>query len=315
MKKVVLVLVFLLVISGVYAALPSLMPVTGKPLLIDEGTNLKCVPQQSYLLVTYEACNASGCQVITERQHTADMYHVYDWLKNGTSVELLNAQFEEITSLNGSVKDYSTGSHNGSVFYGTFKPTEGFDGSDALEIINSNGYVNFGKVSAFDPNGTYTWNVWVRPYERGRNQKIISQQASGVGGYDIRLDSDAYVRFVSAYNWGSYRTYGKVNLEQWNNIIVTYNKGAVEITINGVKQTLETRSNPIFRASSDDLKLGARGQEHFEGMVDNFRMYNTLMVNDVNKMTKESGVTCAVTPHARKKFGVEDGSTQLSNPF
>ena len=262
MKKYISLILVVLMCGIVYAA--NNAPSTGIPELV-QGIGLQCNPKGDSDL------------------ESNDIYHIYDFRKNGQSLAVLNMPFGN------SAKDYSTYGNNGVVNNVGYYPTDGPDGSGAYyfnardaEIVVPNS-----ASLVFDPARQYSWEFWILPAELNRDQKIISKQASHVGGYDIRLSSENRIEFVSAHDYTNYLIASAVlNEGQWYHVVVTFDNNSVKVYINGVEQVLTDFSviwngyASTFRIDNiNDLRMSAASEEVLHAMLDSVRIYDRVLSN------------------------------------
>lgn len=134
----------------------------------------------------------------------------------------------------------------------------------------------------FDENGVYVWEFYIKPLASGRVEKLISKITSRSGGYDIRLDQNNKIRFVSGKTWGSYIGNDTLNVGRWYKIKVEYNNESVKIYVNGVKQELSVSGSVDFGDDyTSDLYLSAPSEEVFIGYMDSIKIYSNQITNDV----------------------------------
>ena len=257
MKKYISLILVVLMCGIVYAA--NTAPSTGIPELV-QGIGLQCNPKGDSDL------------------ESNDIYHIYDFRKNGQSLAVLNMPFGN------SAKDYSTYGNNGVVNNVGYYPTDGPDGSGAYyfnardaEIVVPNS-----ASLVFDPARQYSWEFWILPAELNRDQKIISKQASHVGGYDIRLSSENRIEFVSAHDYTNYLIASAVlNEGQWYHVVVTYNDSQKAVYINGQKNSSTCSINGNLQKTSSNLTLGMStvGAAAFNGAIDDVIIFNRSLTN------------------------------------
>ncbi|MBS3159473.1 LamG domain-containing protein [Candidatus Woesearchaeota archaeon] len=308
MKKILIIILVMIVSVILVAANTS--PSTGTPILSLDGSDLKCLPVGDFDL------------------ETNDIYHIYDFRRDGASLNVLNMQFEN------SAKDYSTYTNNGLTNNLQYLTTAGPDGSGAyyfnagnaeIEIINS-------PSLAFDSAGTYTWEFWILPGELNRDQKIITKQGSHIGGYDIRLSSENMIEFVSGYDYTNYLTAQyPLQMDQWYHVVVTYNNGQIKVYINSVEQTLIDFSmgwngypSTFVSDNTRNMYISAASDEVLHAVLDNIRIYNRILSqqeitneyqmkhNILASQELASGTwTCAITPND----WYLDGTEKISNNY
>jgi len=104
----------------------------------------------------------------------------------------------------------------------------------------------------------------------------------------MQMWGDGSLRF--GWNWGTagagaegsglVNSSGKMPLDEWAHVAVTYDGSTLSFYLNGGLDTQETVSF-VFGSSDESLILGADlpgGDEYFEGVMDEVRIYNRALL-------------------------------------
>jgi hypothetical protein len=141
------------------------------------------------------------------------------------------------------------------------------------------------KSSSIDVTTNFTFEAWIKPTSGSGNRNIFGRQNSA---YRWRLvssrGSDAgKVWLLLDYASGSYSTYesaSTVPLNTWTHVAVTFDSstGQIQFLINGsVDKTVSGKSSPVSVSGWANLEIGfygATNSEHFDGAMDELRMWD-----------------------------------------
>jgi len=113
--------------------------------------------------------------------------NMYDWRVNGTSIAVLNMNFDVNNSGGTNItKDYSTYGNNGTVGNNNatrmpfWNATGGFDGGGAYQFDGVDDYINLSNTSSLVNLGPYTITVWVKPTNAAFDYILSSRGGHGV---------------------------------------------------------------------------------------------------------------------------------------
>lgn len=307
-KLIVLGVLFVLSGSIVFA---GSVPQTGVPVLVEQNGDLLCWIQGDF--------DPDG----------NDIYHVYDFRKDGISETAINMPFEK--AVNNVLRDYSSLKNHGVKTSSlNWFATDGFDGSGAIAFNSLEGDSNLdvgvipnSASTIFDSEGIYTWSFWMfKTKIWSKPMGLVSKNVPGVRGYELKLDEQSRISFVNSKTGGSYTTVNSMPFGGWSHIVVVYNNGLVDIYLNGVKQNLVVNGDLDFvDSTTGGMTLGSN-LEFFQGYLDDFQFYTKALsvdqigieaVGQHNLLSgdelKKGCYTCAVTPVDIDGNGV----TQYSN--
>src|SRR3989344_2853498 len=262
MKKILIIILVMIVSVILVAANTS--PSTGTPILSLDGSDLKCLPVGDFDL------------------ETNDIYHIYDFRRDGASLNVLNMQFEN------SAKDYSTYTNNGLTNNLQYLTTAGPDGSGAY-------YFNAGNAEI---------------------EIINSPSLEFVSGYDYTnyltaqypLQMDQWYHVVVTYNNGQIKVYIN-SVEQtlidfsmgWNGYPSTF------VSDNTRNMYISAASDEVLHAVLDNIRIYNRILSQQE-ITNEYQMKHNILASQ----ELASGTwTCAITPND----WYLDGTEKISNNY
>lgn len=182
--------------------------------------------------------------------------------------------------------------------YGTFKPGEGVDGGaiqfsgGGYQHISINKDNNKDDLFLKDTYEQETVAFWFKP-ERLDNTQMVYVQGGKVGGIAVRLEKTDLLVSVST---GTPTIFDPIDisgsLNKWTHVAVTFDKGAVNVYVNGVLKVTGTASAQAMGETGVGTTIGnnhtranawddGSSTREFKGMVDDLRIYKTVEVPQV----------------------------------
>ncbi len=172
---------------------------------------------------------------------------------------------------------------------------EGIVGSTSLDVTldDPNTYVTVSRVDELNNAVSFTIEAWVKPEAITSYHAIISSRgvAEEVGvidnGYTVYILPNGGVGFW-VYNGttnSATNTAGDfVTAGEWNYIVVTFDKGAATVYING-RQRAFGENKVMSRNITTDVYIGAGSNEtenatwYYNGLIDQVRIASTILDN------------------------------------
>ena len=178
--------------------------------------------------------------------------------------------------------DYSETGNNGTIINGTYVTGKSGLG---LEFDGSTSYVDCGNDSSLDVTDAITIEAWVKPTTLLGVHRIVSNfddLDSTYDGYAItqninRLELQVYNNHV-----GQQPTLSTVFLTiNWNHIVMVFYNGTATGYINGESE-IETGFPSTIGTCSSNFQIGRYQDDsyHFNGTIDEVRIYNTSLSAD-----------------------------------
>jgi parallel beta-helix repeat protein len=234
------------------------------------------------------------------------IYNITDWRKNGSSIAVLNAPFDNnvtapkvISPVVGAIKDYSTYENNGSLMTISGEPpynysswvSNGVKGGAYNNSLDGNSipFINFTHTQSLNITNEITVEVWIN------KNKDIDYQAfvmKGTGAAEapaghrnsflLRAWSSGNVQFrilkaAAADQAVSATTTGGVSVGEWHHIVGVYDRQNVSVYVDGVRTEGEAYTGDI-RDSSVDVLVGKdtyySQARALNGSIDELKIYN-----------------------------------------
>jgi len=191
--------------------------------------------------------------------------------------------FEETTG--NTVNDLTTNKNNGTLISGIQRtvansnPITRPEGK-ALYFDGVNDYINAGTNPSLEVTNTLTIEAWIKPQQNSQQGVIVSRE----GEYRLAIGTENTIYFAIANSnpsWTWVNTGAKINLNQWNHIALTYDKGLIKTYVGGELVYSYDGAGVIgdysLHASQDDLRIGNRqwyNLDTFKGEIDEVRVWN-----------------------------------------
>jgi Ca2+-binding RTX toxin-like protein len=185
----------------------------------------------------------------------------------------------------GSVAHDSVGTHDGDFKNGTVWTSAGkyggavsFDGVDDLITVPAAADLNLSK--------TFTIEAWVRPDTLTPYDTMLTKEAAGSKTFSLIPEGDHVApKFEVAKTASSMNTINATSqlpLNAWSHVALTFNGETLRLYVNGSQVTTIPQST-LYNAEGP-LQIGGNlvHGEHFDGSVDEIRIYNrTLSATEV----------------------------------
>lgn len=172
---------------------------------------------------------------------------------------------------------------------------------NALEFDGADDYVDCGNDESLNITGEITIAAWIHPTGGGSSDyPRVVDKSSGTGGADagykmyLRV-ADGYVMTLSA--GGVYpMSSGSVELNTWSYVAFITDGTQRKFYLNGEWEVWEETSLPVETSNSLYIGNSPAGARHFQGMIDEVRVYNRALSEDeVDEIMSGIG---AVWPYA-----------------
>ncbi|MBU0456663.1 MAG: LamG domain-containing protein [Nanoarchaeota archaeon] len=207
---------------------------------------------------------------------------IYNWMKNGTSIAVLNMPFEGINgTTTNNAWDYSGYGNNGLETGATWNATGGYDGKGAYQFDGIDDYISF--TATLERSPTVSQFAWI--YLKGNcptdRCEIIANNWPDTGNLLEVVSNSLY---VYGYKWNTpaWISGGTINYNQWYHVGFTYNKvnsstGNITLYVNGavVYSEQSTARNgtmsPMGTINIGSLNDGGR---EWNGTIDDVMIFN-----------------------------------------
>jgi len=249
-----------------------------------------------------------------------DVSFVYDWRLNGTSIAVLNMNFDVNDSAGtGKTKDYSMYGNNGTLGAGTTAPTwnatGGWNGTGAYEFDGSDDYISLGTSTTITDLGNATVALWVKvnKFDPSGSYRILGIGSgatnrfaiipSGSGGNHFGFYND-----IDDSNDGKFEPAGR-NTGEWYHVAVTFGSGGIKLYVNGVEENSSSSMKKFVDIDgTPEIRLGKYSYTDagfFNGTIDDVRIFNrTLSANQILALYNKTVPTCSsATRRARERTG------------
>jgi len=126
---------------------------------------------------------------------------------------------------------------------------------------------------------------------------LIAKFSSGDGvGWEIRVQSDSRLHFITADSSNSYDTYSQVlSSGNWYHVVVNYSGGTATIYIDNTDETASHATHYIDSAAGYSLRFGCSSDSYdnyFDGKLDEIRIYDhTLSSSERSLLYNEPDVS------------------------
>jgi sugar lactone lactonase YvrE len=151
-------------------------------------------------------------------------------------------------------------------------------------------------VSCGTPNPLiFTVEAWICPAVTGVNSAIVSKlSTSNNSGFELNIGSDNYpaitIQNATTAEWLIVKGTTAVTPGNWMHLAATFDSTTCKIYINGV---LEASGTNTYTGSINTMLLGQRSSDdyHFNGKIDEVRLWNTVRTKDEIKAKMSSSLT------------------------
>ncbi|MDP3699097.1 MAG: LamG-like jellyroll fold domain-containing protein, partial [Nanoarchaeota archaeon] len=253
---------------------------------------------------------------------------IYNWLRNGTSIAVLNMPFEGINgTTTNNAYDYSGNRNNGSDSVGVFwNATGGYDGKGAYLFNQTNTRIdiaNSGSLNFTNASYSISFRVKRESVQNSGFGTIINKGGAGGLKIYILIQSDG-----TLWRWDGFNSGYGMPANEWHHIIYTFNaindtNGTERFYVDGSLQA--TRAGLVPAANDQSiLSIGsAAGSHPFNGTLDEMMIFNRSLSAEqiyaiwqnktdtitANETTRGENWTVQATPND----GYEDGTVIISN--
>jgi prepilin-type N-terminal cleavage/methylation domain-containing protein len=205
-------------------------------------------------------------------------------LRNSLMLNLVSEwKFDELTTVvtTTGIQDSWGGANNGTYYPIAGDTTEKLSSDcvsgKCLYFDGVDDYIDLGSSSSLK-NNKITYDLWINPYSwlcplTGSASHFIYWNSDGIG---ITLSTNSISGWVHA--GGARRTVSATidSLQEWYNVVLTYDGFVVKLYINGIQQN----SFPYVSTTityGGNLYIGRTGSLNFtyKGYIDNIRIYNS----------------------------------------
>ncbi|MFA5077461.1 MAG: LamG-like jellyroll fold domain-containing protein, partial [Candidatus Micrarchaeia archaeon] len=207
----------------------------------------------------------------------------YDWRLNGSSIAVLNMNFDVNNSAGaGKTRDYSSYENNGTVTDAVWSATGGWNGTGAYSYGSTGSYIDAGSSQSLNITGKeITLEAWVYHASNPDNDGIIFKGplTNSQGTYSLVYVNNVYFRLNGAIVEGS----GQVGTSDgpyannvWHHLVATYDGADQRIYVDGIQKNSQPYTSDIGDSGADSLKIGTYYSTGypFGGNIDNINIYD-----------------------------------------
>jgi hypothetical protein len=220
-----------------------------------------------------------------------DVKVIYNWLKDSTSISVLNMPFEKINSTTtNNAHDYSGFGNDGTISGPTWSATAGHDGKGAYNFDGGNDQIYISDDSSLDITGEITLSAWIYPEslsgtnEEGgilckRNCCTTDNYHMSVGTYSSQDSRFGFVFYSSG--WRNCWTDSNLALNNWYHVTTTYDSTTANLYVNG-ELNKSCNLGYALVTNNEMLRIGSgtSGDFYFDGKIDDVRIYNNELSPD-----------------------------------
>ena len=305
--------------------------------------NVKPTINTNYLNTTNPARNDSNTNLtiyVTTSDVDGDSIKViYNWLRNGTSIALLNMPFEKINNTNiENAWDYSGYENNGSDDGAVWNATGGYDSKGSYDFEGTD--ASFDRIiipynESFNLTDTpFTVMAWAKHRTATVNGDSLVCQGSEcgtcLGSYNLQITSSSTFQFQT-YNTSQSCAVGftqlnsntVVSANQWYHVAGVYNGTDLLLYVNGLYETTTAAKKPIVTTRAQIYIGWAHPVFHWNGSIDEVMVFNrslsasqiyAIWTNQTNIITANETIRGENwTVYATPNDGTDDGTTVRSN--
>ena len=271
-----------------------------------------------------------------------DDIKVFGCAFNGTQVDSIY-QAEKVNpqgcivaqyDFSGNANDVSGFANHGTV-NGAVLTTDRFGNINSAHLFDGiDDYIDLGVSTSFILVDEFSISAWVKPDEFSSDMKIV-EQADNTNFWDnyqvyVNPNGQVGVGLRSSFSNTEYTlTSSLLELNQWNNIIVSWSKsingGLCKVFINGSEATYQTQEalvTDIWTEPIESTKIGAdihAGFDAFNGAIDDVKIFScALSPSQIDSLYQSEapaqpcGLTTNATLISPTCFDGQDGSIDLS---
>ncbi len=253
----------------------------------------------TYVTQGNNAVNLTAYATLTDASQKA----IYNWLRNDSSIAVLNMPFEG-GSLSGNssgttngAKDYTPYSNNGSVHRAVWNSTGGYDHNGSFELVNTPGSQQFINITDDDSldmgTNDFTVMAWIRTdraYTPSTDptMTVISKNNAGTfEGYAVRVATalgrlSIYIRDASGATTSGFPSSAQVTDGNWYHFAITFDRDAsatlyINGQPNGSNVSIGTRSGSINNTNNLHVGNWPELGGLWNGTIDELMIFNRLI--------------------------------------
>jgi len=183
--------------------------------------------------------------------------------------------------------------YGASLFTGVENNALSFDGTDDYVDCSNDSIYNFNDTNSF------TISCWVKPDDLSNKQGIIGKWSGSwtISPYQIAVDDYGQIRVNIG---GGGLTYGSVYIPanslstgNWYHIVATYDGSTLRCYLNSEEMDSE-EFNLTLPSNTASLTIGVYGnatKNYFDGMIDEIKMYNYVLIQtEIDELYKPAGL-------------------------
>lgn len=208
----------------------------------------------------------------------------------------------------------TTGAHPGTlVNLSKGQWTEGHIGK-GLAFDGNDDWVTIADSEALDLTNALTLSTWVKADSFTSWDGLITKGTNTIA-YGLDLTGDGRLIFSANYglsghglNAGDWYSNHRLTAGQWHHVTATYDGSNIQFYIDGQLDSTH-QANIIFAATDEALILGAdlSGGSHFDGVLDDTRVYNrALEADEISQLANLSSTHADQASPAANQFDGDD---------
>jgi hypothetical protein len=167
------------------------------------------------------------------------------------------------------------------------------------------------KLIAAHPSAEYTLSAWIKLNQRGKEQMIITNDSTGAGSYQLKVNTENKLEFVikSFTNYQTFLGSTVLDVDGWHFVNISYKSAALLFLLDGVSQNSKT-AQPLTTGLTGQVVIGASkvADQYFNGVIDDLKISKT---NKLKALLTTEYVNQS-NPAAFYTVGTEEVNTQLS---
>ncbi|MDP2695771.1 MAG: LamG domain-containing protein, partial [bacterium] len=224
----------------------------------------------------------------------------HDWSTGLVGYWSFDGQYVSGTS----VTDQSVNSNTGTLTNGVVA-TGGVSGQ-AMSFDGVDDYVTVGDVLDFNYTEARTFEAWVKTNTATGEQNIISKNDinSPYSGWRVEFfNQQIKAQYLYSYpgNYLSVITNDNlISIGQWYHVVVTYNNKVIKIYLNSVEKATTIQANNLTSSIDNAIpvNIGSRhnGNENFNGLIDDVRVYNYARTPEEIRLDYNAGFAALFGP-------------------
>lgn len=158
------------------------------------------------------------------------------------------------------------------------------DGNKAVTLNGSTGYVSIGTLSALNPSGNFSAEIWIK-FTTSQTAKYIMNKWNGSSdGWLVSTDSSVgrRIRFIARIGGSNYtiNTGSDINDGNWHHIVCVRNGTSLKIYVDNVEAASGSCSASSMGSNSNSMQVGKNAtgaSDYFNGSVDEYAFYTSAL--------------------------------------